>query len=98
MFRRVVTCASRQMTRGAKSSPHTELNNQACKQLHTIVNKGKVGGSNMRKGMNIANRRNLSGEVEPKSPYPSQAYLFGREVCTNVCAVHYVILTFWRSS
>ena len=48
--------------------------------------------------MNIANRRNLSGEVEPKSPYPSQAYLFGREVCTNVCAVHYVILTFWRSS
>ena len=31
--------------------------------------------------MNIGNRRNLSGgEVEPKSPYPSQAYAFGREV------------------
>lgn len=96
MFRRVITCSSRQhvMSFGAKYNPVslTRANpNKPYKQLHTLVNNGKRKTisnyhhhqyyHHRRNEMNIGNRRNLSGgEVEPKSPYPSQAYAFGREV------------------
>ena len=95
MFRRVITCNSRQhvIFFGAKKNPVSltrTIPNKPCKQLHTFVNNGKgktIGNHHhyhhnyRRNEINIANRRNLSGgEVEPKSPYPSQAYAFGREV------------------
>ena len=76
MFRRAMACASRQTALGMECSER-----KLQKQLHTVMNKrnGKTGGSYGGKNVNIVNRRYLGGE-EGKSPYPSQAYAFGRQV------------------
>ena len=60
-----------------------KINDKAYKQLHTAVkSNGRISSGNRRNNMHIVNRRQLGGKVEEgNSPYPSQAYAFGREVC-----------------
>merc|ERR1719235_2830607 len=76
MFQRAMTGISRQVV--ALGMKNSEKN--TWRQLHTVMKKGngKVVGSSRRNEINIVSRRYLSGE-EGKSPYPSQAYAFGRE-------------------
>ena len=60
-----------------------KINDKAYKQLHTAVKRnGRISSGIRRNYLDIVNRRQLGGKVEEgKSPYPSQAYAFGREVC-----------------